>query len=242
MLRVNNRAQPVLQPAGQQQQGTTGAAGQQQGAAGVAGQQQGAATPAQIHSNLSFYPATQGQAPWYGNPGIKSQLNLTPEQYNNLNQIYSQHAEQYRKGQNFVGPMTAQEQAVKNGQLTEVFNSNVLQSAKKILNPTQAQRFQQLHMQSQGFNVFNSPSVQKQLNLTTQQTQTLQAYMSRLNTKLNDIPRSRANDPTAAAVDYNALQKENNEVLRSILNPTQLQSLQGIWGEPYNFPNGKVGN
>jgi hypothetical protein len=172
------------------------------------------------------------QTPFFSNTAIQQHLNLTAPQANQLNQNYGSQYMQYMKDLS-AGQAT---QAKSNSAgITMNFNNQMLKSAQGVLDPTQFQRFRQLHWQGQGFNTFNDPTVIQQLNLTAAQQAKIQTYAQQQSPKANDIFASSSTNPQAAAQQYQALRSQNDQYINSVLTPEQQQTLRTLLGQPYDL-------
>jgi len=218
-------------PAGQQPP-TTGQqppsqAGQSQNALG------GIFHPANQPGNV---PGNFRQTPFFSNPAVQLHLNLTPEQFNQLNKTYGQTWNNYNMGLKGLDKLSDQQRAARMQELSNGFNKGLFDPAGKILNAQQMQRFNQLHLQAQGYAAFNNPQIQQQLNLTVDQQAKLRQFGDQYNQNLNDIYKSAATDPQGARQRYEAFQRQNQVQLDAIFNPQQLQMWRSISGDPFMFP------
>jgi hypothetical protein len=229
-----------------QQQGTTGGQPPAKGQTPPA-QTQPPATQANLANQAKGQPntiqnpihyGTMTQTPFFINPGVQKQLNLTNPQMNQLKQNYGTYWEQYMKAQS-AGQATKAKANL--GELNTNFNTQMLKSAQGVLDPRQFQRYRQLHWQGQGFNTFNDPAVIQQLNLSADQQAKIRTYAEQQNQRLSGIFGSSSADPQAAAKQYEQLRLQNDQYINSVLTPQQQQTLRSLLGEPYDFtPTGTI--
>jgi len=180
-----------------------------------------------------FYGYTQ--TPWFSTPGVQSQLNLTQQQQNQLNQAYGTQWNQYMGAMNDLTNLNDQQRAQRLQELSGNLNSEMMRSAQSTLSPEQFQRFQQLNLQHQGLNAFSNPDFQQSLKLNQDQINRIQGIQAQQNKTLAEIINQQATDPAAAANQFRTLRSQTNEQLNSILTPEQRQTLQQTWGNPYDF-------
>jgi hypothetical protein len=102
--------------------------------------------------------------------------------------------------------------------------------------PRLRRRYDQLYRQYLGFNNFNDPTIQRQLNLTTEQRQQLRQLTSDWRRQMMDWRRGlRADDP-AAQQQWMQFRNQYNDQLNAILTPQQQQLWLSLMGQPYEFP------
>jgi hypothetical protein len=209
---------PNIQGKGAQSQGTNNQGTTAQAQVGVGAQG-------------GFYQGTMGQTPWFNEPQAQQQLKLSDAQANQLRKAYAGYWSQYQQG---LAANNGQQPA-KMGDLTNGFNNQLLQAAQGTLSPAQFQRFQQLHMQAQGFNYINNPQVQQQLNLTAAQRQKLSTFDEQHAQQFNDLNKMASTNAQEATKQYQTLRTQYNDMLNSTLTDQQRQVLRDLIGEPYNF-------
>jgi hypothetical protein len=210
-----------------QQKGTTGGPPPTKGQTPPATQGNQAAT---VQNPIHY--GTMSQTPFFTNPAIQKQLQLTEPQMNQLKQSYGNFWAQYVKDQGAGQANTARSNMTA---MTTNFNNQLLKAAQGTLDPTQFQRFRQLHWQGQGFSVFNDPSAIQQLNLSADQQTRIRAYAEQQSKTLNSVFGRSSADPQMAAKEYEKLRLQNDQFINSILSPQQQQALRSVLGEPYDF-------
>jgi hypothetical protein len=226
------------------QQGTTGGQGQVKGQPPPTQSQPPATQAIQPkaqqsnfqNSNSGFqnpiHFGTMTQTPFFSNSAVQQHLNLTAPQANQLQQTYGNYYMQYMKDLSAGQATQAQSN---NPGLTTNLNNQMLKSAQGVLDPTQFQRFRQLHWQGQGFNTFNDPTVIQQLKLSADQQAKIRAYAEQQGPKATDIFAGSSTNPQTAAKQYEALRSQHDQYINSVLTPEQQQSLRTLLGEPYDL-------
>ncbi len=223
---TNNQNQGNANPA--QLPGTGGTANQNQGNAntGMAGQ---------TGTAPGFAGNSINQTPWFAQAGIQKGLNLTNEQMNQLNSAHNNAYNQYKSNYDKWNNMTPQQRAEQGINAPGTYNNQMNQAVQSSLNPQQYQRYQQLQLQYQGLHAFSDPSVQQKLNLTPAQIQKLQTYQNDQTQRWNEVYKFSGSDPQRAKAGYQSLMAQNDLLMRSVLNPQQLNSWNEMVGAPYNF-------
>jgi hypothetical protein len=229
---------PAIQPPTTQGQ-LPGTAGQSQSNPAKAGQG-GIFQPQAGQQGGS--PSGVSQTPWFSDPGVQKHLNLTQEQSNQLTTSYGQSLNNYNMGLQGLDKLSDQQRAARMQELFNGFNKGVVDPAGTILNPQQLQRFNQLHLQNQGYGAFNNPEIQQKLKLTNDQSVNLRQYEQQYNQKVNDILKGAVTDPQGAAKQYEEFRRQNSEQINSMFTPQQVQMWREMTGDLYSFPpnqNGK---
>jgi hypothetical protein len=215
-----------------QQSGTqknTQGAGTQQTQPGVGNSQ----TPATATSGVGTGAITQN--PWHS--GLQQQLNLTPQQTQQLNQTYMDHYNKYQQQiSSLPNTLNAQERQQRMNQYRQDFYNNYNTStASMFTSPDQRSRYNQLYLQYRGYGAFEDPSVQQKLNLTDAQKQQIMQFEQNWNTQMDAIRAQYKTDPNGARLAFDRLQQQNQQNINSTLTPGQMAQWRQIIGNPYSF-------
>jgi hypothetical protein len=189
--------------------------------------------------------AVQGQpqqvgystTPWFSDPQLQQQLNLSPQQMQALNQAYGNAVNEYNQGVNGIPSNQALARRQERMQRLQArYNQSfgrALDSA--FTNPQSRQRFDQLNRQYQGYGAFNDPQLQQQMSLTPAQQQQFAAYQNQFQAKLQQLQAMGANNP-AAQQQFLELQQQAHQQIGQTLTPQQQQAWQQQIGKVANFP------
>ena len=188
-------------------------------------------------SGQSTYNGGYGQTPWFSNPQIRQQFNLTDQQYNQLNKGYGESYNRYQQGLNGLGKdLTPAERSQRMANLQQGFYKDFSGNTNSVLQAEQQQRYNQLYTQYQGYNSFTNPAVQTKLNLTAEQRVTLNQYQQDWHNQMNALGQGYQPDNVAATSKYNELRKQSADRMNAVLTPDQRAAWQQMTGQPYNFP------
>jgi hypothetical protein len=215
--------------------GGSGTGGPGTGGTGGAGSGTGTGAPgsgAQGSIPTTGYAGGYTQQPWFADQNARQSLGITNDQYNQLNKSYSNYWRDFTTGLNKVSPDQRESQmsnAVSN------FGSQTSKAAQDILKPDQYNRFRQMEMQYRGWNSFNDPQVQKELNLTQQQREQLQTYQNRWNQTMNQVYSSTPQNRDAAMKNYQEARQQYNKQVEQFLTPEQRRTWAQMTGDPYEF-------
>jgi hypothetical protein len=204
-------------------------------------------------------------APWFNNPMIRQQLNLTDAQLNQLTRTYQdpfinrnaaitgqgtataaaqrQRAlQEFQARQNANGtPGTANAAAQRQQQLdafqNRAVNDNFNTTLDQVLtDPQTRQRFDQLNRQYMGPFAFNDPLVQRQLNLTPDQQLALRKLAAGWQRSLSEMRQSNQEDPSLSQQQWNNFLTQYQDQLSTILTPAQQQQWNQLVGDRFDFP------
>ena len=179
-----------------------------------------------------------GERPWFGNPGVREQLGIDENRFNQLNQGYGTAWSQYQQSLRGLGTnLTDRQRSERMRALRGDFDRTFSQSRDSVFtNPQARNRFNQLRYQYQGYGAFSDPTLQQRLGLTTEQRQRLGQYCDEWNGQMSDLEEAYANDPDTAATRYRDLQMQSRERLGTVLTPQQRRQWNETIGERYDFP------
>jgi hypothetical protein len=171
-------------------------------------------------------------------PAVQQQFKLNEQQYNQLNQGYGQSYTRYQEGIKALGTdLTDAQRSQKMNELRQGFYEDFSGTADKVFtDPQQRQRYEQLHLQYQGYNAFSDPRIQDKLNLTAEQRQKIGQNGQDWHKQMSDLGQTYQSDPEGSTKKYNEMRKQYGERLNGILTPEQQKSWQQMTGESYNFP------
>lgn len=234
----------------------TGAAGTAGAAAQAGGSPSPAASATQAGGPGQAATATQGtgrgnagmgaqvfnpfsgsnQTPFFANPAVRQELQLNNQQFNRLNQNFLQNRQAFNARLDALqaqGNLTPAQRL----QLAQQFNRQFSTGLNGVFtNQQNLNRFNQLTLQSQGFNAFLNPAIHQQLNLTADQQARLSVMASQWNSTLQHLTPEFRSNPGAVQPQLDRLQREQAQQLQLILNPQQLQTWRQLIGEPFSFP------
>ncbi|MEX2170590.1 MAG: hypothetical protein WD851_14840 [Pirellulales bacterium] len=179
-----------------------------------------------------------GERPWFGNPGVREQLGIDENRFNQLNQGYGTAWSRYNQSLRGLGNNLADRQ--RNERMRALrgdFDRNFSQSRDAVFtDPRVRTRYNQLHYQYQGYRAFDDPTLQQRLGLTTEQRQRLGQYRDEWNGQMSDLEEGYANDPDTASTRYRDLQMQSRERLGTVLTPQQRRQWNETIGDNYDFP------
>ncbi len=186
-------------------------------------------------------PAPKGiltPSPWFADPAVRQNLNITEKQFSQLNQMYGDAYRRYRLALGNIDTLKDGERLQRMQELSGNFINDFQRSSNQVLSPEQRQRFNQLYLQYRLYDAFNDPQVQQQLRLTDQQRQQLQNLGQQYNQQLIDVYKNAHTDRTGAVRQFEELQQQNSNRIGAVLNDQQKQQWRAMTGAPLVFqPN-----
>ena len=205
---------------------------------------------AQQGQNLTGQPQVTGQqgtnfgginqTPWFGDKSVREHFKFTNDQFNGLNKAYGDAWTRYNTDLSQVGAnLTEAQRAQKMRELHASFHQSLNGSVERLItDPQQRQRYNQLHLQYQGYSAFNDHTIQQTLKLTDAQRLQLTQFGQEWNQQMTALQKSYQTDPVGATTRYNDMLQQNNQRFNSVLNQQQQQTWQKMTGAPYNFSPG----
>jgi hypothetical protein len=176
------------------------------------------------------------QNPFFTDPGVRQQLNLNDNQFNQLNGAYQNAYSRYSQGvaglnnNQLTEEQRMQQMQQLRSRFNDEFNTNL---DSTFTDPQLRQRYNQLNVQSQGPSAFNNADIQQQLNLTPAQ----QRQLRQLGVEWNrNLRRMRSSGRNASPDQWTLYQTQYQNQLNGILTPAQQQAYQILVGLPYSFP------
>jgi len=233
--RTNMQTIPGQNPIGQQGQNSAGRPGP--GNPGQVNQPIVSTQPGlaeQFNQNIQG-PMRYGYAtPIYQLGEVRSSLNLTSEQVNQLNAANAQLSRQYQEQISKLNALSPAERTAQVQSIRSAQEADFLRSAGTILNAEQGRRLRQLDYQAQGPAVFNNADVRSRLNLSGDQVRRLQEVQHNHTGFMEDflMPGGSGQDPVTR---YELHQRRMNEQVNAILDPAQRQAWQELIGDPFIF-------
>jgi len=178
------------------------------------------------------------QTPFFSDPGVRQQLNMTDTQFNTLNRNYQDAVARFNAQVNRLSPgLTADQRALQMDRLTQQFNQSLSGNLNSTLgNPQTVNRFNQLNRQFTGLNAFNDPTIRQQLNLSPDQLRQLRTVQHNFRQQLQQFRRGAGNDLNSVdQTQWNQLMGQYVSTLNNILTPEQQQMWQQQIGQPFTF-------
>ncbi len=178
------------------------------------------------------------QTPWFSNPNIRQQLQLNDDQFNRLNQAYTQSWQRYNQGlsgldRNLNEQQRMQRMQEMNGSFQKDFSKSV---NDVIADKAARQRYNQMEWQYRGYDAFNDPTLQQQLNLNDEQRQKLTQYQNEWNNQMRSWQGEFGKDRDGVANRFREARRAQQERINSTLTPDQRKMWTDMGGKPFDFP------
>lgn len=179
------------------------------------------------------------QTPWFGNPNIRQQLQLNDEQYNQLNQSYTQSWQRYNQGlsgldRNLNEQQRMQRMQEMNGCFQKDFSNSVNET---LADKAARQRFNQMEWQYRGYDAFNDTTLQQQLKLNDEQRKKFAEYQNEWSDQMRSWQPEYAKDRDGVATRFREARRAQQERINSTLTPEQRQMWTDLYGKPFDFPD-----
>jgi len=185
-------------------------------------------------ARMSYYGGFS-QSPWFGSADVRKQLNLTDEQFNQLNSSYGKGWTSFESSLQGSGNADAQARDEQMRKSSQTFHSDFMKSAQGTLKPEQMQRYNQLYLQYRGYDAFMDPAIQTKLNLTDEQKKTFQTQSAEFNRTMNNLYSTSPENRDAVSKQFNDLRQQSRDRINTTLTPEQRRIWQEMTGDPYTF-------
>lgn len=176
--------------------------------------------------------------PFFNDPGARQQLNMNPNQYRNLNRAYQNAYGRYNRALRNLNPnLTAQQRAERLQQLQSQFNQQLSSTLNgTFTNPQAMARYNQLNRQFMGFNAFNNPTIQRELNLSPDQLRQIRTLANNWRQQLQQFRQGAGNNLNTVDMNqWNRMWMQYQNQLNGILTPQQQQIWAQQIGQPFVF-------
>ena len=188
---------------------------------------------------VGTYNGYYSQTPWFSHPTVREQLQLNEQQYNQLNQDYRQAWNRYYQGWSKLDQnLTPAQRQQREAELRAGFQKNFSPTVTTVFaDPASRQRYNQLYWQYQGYDAFQDPTLQQQLNLTAEQQQQLNQYGTAWNTQYNTWRNDYPNNRETIGQKFRESRREARQRINDTLTPAQRKTWNNLIGQPYEFDN-----
>lgn len=175
--------------------------------------------------------------PWFADTNARKELQLTDQQYEELNRAYQRAYQDYARGLKELDPNLAGVEARERRRaLANRFYQDFSQSAETVFrDPQNIRRYNQLDLQYRGYNAFHDPLIREKLDLTDEQRQKFNNYEQDWNTKMARLYREYPNDPDRVMKNFNENRMEYQNNLKTVFTPSQRRAWETMIGHPYEF-------
>jgi hypothetical protein len=177
------------------------------------------------------------EVPWFSHPVIRRKLNLTQDEYQRLNDAYTQAWQTYQNDTSTKNQNIKQLLAEQQDDLYDSFNVALSNGADDVItDPSARQRYNQLYWQYRGFDAFSDPVVFRRLNLSDKQRSQFDAYNRKWNETMVTLSKSYLADRGRTTGSFNRVQAEAQEQVNLALSQAQKAEWRKIAGPAYAFP------
>jgi hypothetical protein len=195
----------------------------------LAQQNQKPPVPPRIVANpLRYWP------PLYQNVGIQQQLNLSPQQIYQLNQVYESSRNKYKSEFDNLSNVPVQNRLARWQDYQRMVHGDFVQSMNKVLTPAQVNGYRQLYYQQIGPGAFSDSEIRAGLGLSGVQLKQFRGVGEVNARRLRTLYQSKL-APQDAAKRWQATMKRMNTDTGTILNENQRQQWAEMIGQSNTF-------
>jgi hypothetical protein len=106
-------------------------------------------------------------------PNVQTELKLSGQQIEKINEITRTVREKHKGDFDRLRDLGGEERRQREADLTKAVSQETMKALQDVLEPGQARRVEQIHLQQQGLRAFGDPKVEKALRLTDDQKKRL---------------------------------------------------------------------
>lgn len=164
---------------------------------------------------------------------VQKELKLDADQVDKVKAAVQKVEENHKGDFAKLKDASQEERRSKGRELTQSVSTETLTAVGDILKPEQMKRLKQIELQRAGEEAFRRPEVQKALNLTAAQTESLKTITSDAAKETRDLFSGGAGQ--GAREKIAALRKQTSEKIQGILNEDQKKTWKELTGEPFQM-------
>jgi hypothetical protein len=128
-----------------------------------------AAEPPPASQPVTGFPAPGTPEELLQHADVQKELKLNSQQLEAINQAMRTFGEKYQRDFDKIRNLGPQERRQKQAELVKTISQEIGNALTHVLEPRQAKRLEQIHLQRQGLQAFTDPKVEKALRLTGEQ-------------------------------------------------------------------------
>ena len=166
--------------------------------------------------------------------GVQKELKLDPDQVTKVKAAVQKVEDQHKDDLAKLKDAGREEQRSKGRELTQTISTETFAAVNDILKPEQMKRLKQIELQRAGEEAFGRPEVQKALNLTDTQRESLKTIAADAAKERSSL-RSGGSGGQGNFEKLAALRKETNEKTQAILTDEQKKTWKELTGEPFQM-------
>jgi Spy/CpxP family protein refolding chaperone len=175
------------------------------------------------------YPATM----LAGNKGVQHELKVDDSQAEKIDALVERLRENNREQFQKLQDVPKDERPAKRLELTQAINGRLREGLVDILKPAQIKRFDQIQLQTTGFNAFATSRVQGALKLTAEQKSRLDGVIDEQDQAIRTANQSFQDDREGTLRKVAELRKQGIAKAIGLLTDSQTATWKDMTGEPF---------
>ena len=191
------------------------------------------AGPAMAQGRGGFGGGMGGPVALLGNPGVQKELKLDEGQVEKATALAAEVRTKMTAMRDDLQGLEGQELMTKRAELVKPINEDGMKKAKDFLKEGQLARLDQIELQQRGANALNDSVIAKKLAITEEQTIKVKSIMADMQSEAGEIRQSAGDDRQAAMQKIQALRKETNTKVMSLMTDDQKKTWKEMTGEPF---------
>jgi hypothetical protein len=168
---------------------------------------------------------------------VQKELKLSSQQMQKINQVVRAVREKYQQEFEKVRTLSPEERRRKQTDLVKTVSQEIMSALTNVLEPGQAKRLEQIHLQQQGLKAFADPKIEKALRFTDEQKTKLKTIRDDAAKEARALFRAGAQSNFQEALKK-VEQVRGEAIAKSLalLTKEQKQLWQELIGAPFQVP------
>jgi cysteinyl-tRNA synthetase len=165
---------------------------------------------------------------------VQTELKLSSQQIQKINQIMRDVREKHKEDFDRLRQLGSEERRRQQADLTKIVSQETMKALRQVLDPGQARRVEQIHLQRQGLGAFADPKVETALGLTADQKNKLKVIGEDVAKEVRMLFRGRAQSNFQEALrKIDKVRSTAVEKGVALLSDEQKKVWQELLGEPF---------
>jgi hypothetical protein len=171
------------------------------------------------------------------NESVQKELKIDKEQGDKVKEAVQKVQEKHRDDFAKLRDLGDDERRQKGQELAKTVNDETLAALADVLKPEQVKRLRQIEMQQAGARAFTRPDVQKAMNLSAEQQDSIKTIVEDAAKTQREL--QQGGNRQEAFQKIAAIRKETMEKAQKVLNGDQKKTWKELTGDPFELQRGQ---
>ena len=167
------------------------------------------------------------------NEGVQKELKLDTSQTEKVTALATQTREKMTAERQKLADLSQEERAEKSRQIGKSIHDDVKKSLGDILKPDQLKRYEQISLQTRGYQALADPEIQSKLKLSDDQKSKLKDLATAAQEKMTELRPGFQSDREGTMAKMAELRKDTMTKSAALLSESQKSTWKELTGEPF---------